>query len=336
MTEYDLRKSTEPALPPATGSMKHLSSAKKRWLVGAKVALFALVLFFVGRALAHRVAAVSWSTIQFKYGAFLFAVLVQTASMSMGPIVYRLLLQPLGCSPSWAAVFSIAWIARAGKYLPGKVAPAVGTVLMLRREGVPVVAATSVTLLYQVLTLIIVMLTAIPLTLWPPVRDALPASGLWFFLLIPVCFASLHPKVLFPAANFLLGRLGMPTLNASHRMRDYIFPLVVMGIGQLMAGVTLWLILQSVAPVPVRWLPVCIGGIAVAGGAGMLAPFAPAGLGVREGILLVILDRIVDPSHAAVAVLLSRLLQTLVEVVMAAVGAAMLQFRKRATEPSEA
>lgn len=301
--------------------------------MAAKLVLFGLVLFFVGRALVNRVGAISWNTIHFLPGTFLLAVLVQLASMSMGPIVYRQLLQPMGPPPRWSAIFAISWIARAGKYLPGKVAPAVGTVWMFRREGVSVPAATSATLLYQGLSLIIIMITAIPITLWQPVREILPASGLWFLLLIPAALAGLHPKVFFPVANFILRKLRMPTLSASHRMRDYVAPLAVMGIGQIMAGVTLWLILQSMTPVPLRWLPVCICGIALAGGAGMLALFAPAGLGVREGVLLVILDRMIDPSHAAVAVLVSRLLQTLAEILMAGIGMVMLRMTSCARDP---
>ncbi len=319
---------TPPAAPRAP-----LSPAAKRGLMAAKLVLFGLVLFFVGRALVSRVGAISWDTIHFLPGTFVLAVLVQLASMSMGPIVYRQLLQPMGPPPRWSAIFAISWVARAGKYLPGKVAPAVGTVWMFRREGVSVPAATSATLLYQGLSLIIIMITAIPITLWQPVREILPASGLWFLLLIPAALAGLHPRVFFPLANFILRKLRQPPLTVSHRMRDYLAPLAVMGIGQIMAGLTLWLILQSMTPVPLRWLPVCICGIALAGGAGMLALFAPAGLGVREGVLLVILDRMIDPSHAAVAVLVSRLLQTLAEILMAGIGMIMLRRMSPAKGP---
>jgi uncharacterized membrane protein YbhN (UPF0104 family) len=326
-------ESAEAVAAAPSAPRKPLSPAAKRGLLVAKLVLFGLVLFFVGRALVSRVGAISWDTIHFLPGAFLLAVLVQFVSMSMGPIVYRQLLKPMGTPPGWVPIFAISWIVRAGKYLPGKVAPAVGTVWMFRREGVSVPVATSATLLYQGLSLVIIMITAIPITLWQPVRAILPASGLWFLLLIPAALAGLHPKVFFPVANFLLGKLRMPALKASHRMRDYVAPLAVMGIGQIMAGVTLWLILQSITPVPLRVLPVCICGIALAGGAGMLALFAPAGLGVREGVLLVILDRLVDPSHAAVAVLVSRLLQSLAEILMAGIGVVMLRMTSRARAP---
>ena len=65
----------------------------------------------------------------------------------------------------------------------------------------------------------------------------------------------------------------------------------------------------------------------------MLALFAPAGLGVREGVLLVILDRMIDPSHAAVAVLVSRLLQSLAEILMAGIGMVMLRMTSRGRDP---
>ena len=48
--------------------------------------------------------------------------------------------------------------------------------------------------------------------------------------------------------------------------------------------------------------------------------FAPAGLGVREGILLAVLTPAISGGPAALLVVLSRLLDTLLDVVLAGAG----------------
>jgi len=63
---------------------------------------------------------------------------------------------------------------------------------------------------------------------------------------------------------------------------------------------------------------------------GYLAPFAPGGLGVREAVFQATLVLIVH-EQAAIAVITMRLIQTLVEVLMAAAGALLM---RRAAEPA--
>jgi len=63
----------------------------------------------------------------------------------------------------------------------------------------------------------------------------------------------------------------------------------------------------------------------MAGVAGLLAIFAPAGLGVREGVLMIILPGVIGTEAAIVVSLASRIWFTAAELICAGVGWVVLR-----------
>ena len=145
-------------------------------------------------------------------------------------------------------------------------------------------------------------------------------AWLWCIVLLAVGVSVLHPRVFSAVGNFVLRRLGLTVQLAPFRLRDYLRPLGVILVGQVLAGLGLWLMVRSVADVSPGWIAVCTAASGLAGSLGFLAVFAPGGLGVREGILFVILGRFLRPGDAAVVVIVARLVLTAVELIMAGAG----------------
>jgi len=73
---------------------------------------------------------------------------------------------------------------------------------------------------------------------------------------------------------------------------------------------------------PLAWehFPAVVALFLFAQVAGLVAVFAPAGIGVREGVLLIGLQPLVGPGPAIVITAAARLWQTALELLMAAVG----------------
>jgi uncharacterized membrane protein YbhN (UPF0104 family) len=73
---------------------------------------------------------------------------------------------------------------------------------------------------------------------------------------------------------------------------------------------------------PATWLTLaqCVGGYALAWVAGFLFILAPAGVGVREIVLAATLAGTVDSGAVVAIVLLSRVLLTAVDLVLAGIG----------------
>jgi uncharacterized membrane protein YbhN (UPF0104 family) len=145
---------------------------------------------------------------------------------------------------------------------------------------------------------------------------ALPADGQlgswrWAFLLLVVGLAALHPAVLnrLVAAGSRLLRRSAPETALS-------LPGVAAAVGWTVlewvaAGVMLAALLSGFRD-PVS-LPLAVGAFALAWAVGFVVVVVPAGAGVREGVLLVLLSGSVGHSTALAAALGTRLLMTLAD-----------------------
>ena len=93
---------------------------------------------------------------------------------------------------------------------------------------------------------------------------------------------------------------------------EFVLPRIVNGIGFV-------LIAQTVSDItPAQWLP--FGATyALAGAVGILAILVPSGLGVREAVIVLVLSQYIPAPEAIVISLLSRLLATIGDAVVAAI-----------------
>ena len=80
------------------------------------------------------------------------------------------------------------------------------------------------------------------------------------------------------------------------------------------------LIIFSIVELPASVLPILVGIFCLANVVGFLTLFAPAGIGVREGILLLVLGPLVGAGMASVIAILARLIQTVADIFSAVFG----------------
>jgi len=295
--------------------------------------LFAVICLFVVRALVERFAAISWSEMRFQPLFVAAAIGCALATRVLSVVSYRLLCSCFSTPPRWAAMAVVTWLPPIGKYVPGKFASVAGAVWMLRRFGISAPVAASMVVLLNGLMVATGLVVAIPLTLWQPVYQALPMAWLWCAVLLAGGAACLHPRVFGAVVGRLLRLFKHEFYAGRLSLRGYAGPLVVMFVNWALNGASLWLIARAVTDVSIGWLPLCIAAGALAQTLGFLAFFAPVGLGVREIILLTILEPAVGASAALIAVAM-RLLQILVDVVVAVVGFFMHRSLRRGTVPT--
>ena len=93
----------------------------------------------------------------------------------------------------------------------------------------------------------------------------------------------------------------------------------------LLLGTSFWLCARGLIAVPVSDLALYIGVFAVAWLAGLLAIYAPGGLGVREAVLVALLHGRIGAGDALVLAAASRLMLILVDVLLAGASTAALR-----------
>lgn len=207
---------------------------------------------------------------------------------------------PVGRRPAARLFF----VSQLGKYLPGSVWPVVAQMRMGRELGIPrqrMGLAFLLTLGLSVLVGMLVGLVALPALLRAEGRGVL--LGL---LVLPALLSLLVPAVV----NSLLARglrlLRRPPLCAPLAGRDIVRAVLWTLAFWVVYGGHAWLLAVGLGADPLRALPVAIGGFAIAFSIGPLLVVLPAGAGVREAVIVVLLAGLLTTPEATAVALTSR------------------------------
>lgn len=130
----------------------------------------------------------------------------------------------------------------------------------------------------------------------------------------PCLFVVGHPKVLNLAlkliSKFTKKDIAPIQLNTLQLLQCTFLNLFTW----FLLGFAFYFFIQAFYPTPFSTAPIIIGALAAAVILGMLSIFAPAGLGVRESVLIVLLVAVLPKEHAIIIALCSRLWFSLCEI----------------------
>lgn len=229
-------------------------------------------------------------------------------------LAWRAVVMAFGYSISVRDASHVVFVSQIGKYLPGGVWPIVAGSQLGARAGIPA-GVTAITLTAQLLVSLIAGSTvaAGAFLAFP----TLAASYGWLVVLaVAVGVMALLPPVLTRIIGFAFRLL---------RRKDSLPPIRALPLSAAIGwsliswacfGVHLWTIVTSLGTFDPGLLPLAISGYALAWVAGFLAIIAPAGAGVREAILALVLTNVVAAGSVLGIVLVSRFGLIIVDVVV--------------------
>jgi uncharacterized membrane protein YbhN (UPF0104 family) len=228
---------------------------------------------------------------------------------------WQALLADLGSSLPTRAGIRVFFLSQLGKYVPGSVWPVLAQMELGRTYRVPrrrSAAAAMVTLALSVAAGAIVTVVALPFG----TADAFRRAG-WLLLVLPVLAVALHPPIFRSLLNRVLRLARRGPLEDSFTRAGELKALGWAVAGWLCLGVQCWAIVRDVGGTEARLFPLSVGAFAAAWTAGFLVVLAPAGLGVREGVLIAFLGGPLGVPKATVVAICSRLLMSLGDAIWA-------------------
>ncbi len=260
---------------------------------------------------------------------FGFAVLFGVASRFMLPFGWMMVLRRLhaGELPMRAAVLAYAhsWL---GRYLPGKALMIVARVTVASRYGI----SASVVALTSIFELVVQMAVSLAAGLIGILtfRGALPLVSRYagfLVLLVPVLCALVSPPVLNGLVARRCRKAGLPPPRAR----------VDLGVVAAMVGLCLtysfcfalysgWMMAAVTEGVFARWWFLW-GALNFARIAGMAVLMAPAGLGVREAVLVLLLSLYLPKEAVLSGVLVMRAGDMLADLLFVAVASLVARRR---------
>lgn len=288
-----------------------------RGLVG--FAAIAAIFFFLGRSLASDWSELRAEEVDLRLWWLALAFVPGAAAILVMAYGWRTIVGFLtGGHPSLhrlPQIFVYSWL---GRYVPGKVAYVVGRFYLGRQVGVtaPVLIGSMA---YENILLLVAALAFAAVTIMPSLVVA--SESLLPYVALPLIAAGgvavLHPRLLgwgLALAQRVTGRgIGVQRLLAPGQMAR------VMGIFAVtftLNGLGLYLLIISLTSYSVGYLPLVMGAFALAGVIGIVSVFAPAGLGVREGILVAVLQTTMPVEMAALVSLVARVWAVAVDLLV--------------------
>jgi hypothetical protein len=271
-----------------------------------------LLLFLVGRSIVRQWHDVRIDQWQWHAEWLLASLIVGWSDFFLINQLWRWVLvtithQRLGV---WRAYF-ISAISNLGKYLPGRVWAFVSMFYLLRRDGFNVADAVASTVLHQAFT-VVSGAVFILVVLGPQVFGPMPIVSV--ALGLGLCVLVLYPPLFTWAINLGLRLMRRDPIVVHYPPSRGIVLFVMYIVGWIMYGATTWLMLRGLGLDSGPFWPV-VAAFVAGYLLGFLAIFAPGGLGVREGVLTVLLTPHFGSGLAATIAVVSRIWMTLLEVI---------------------
>jgi hypothetical protein len=296
-----------------------------QWLVGLAIVAFA------ARSLVRNWADLRSQPLAWRVepGWLVLSALVVWLMYALLIVAWRTMLAGWGQRlDGWTAA-RIWTVSSLGKYLPGKVWAVAGMALMSQRAGIAPWAATGSAVVLQVLAIGSGAAVA-GLTGRKVIEAAHPGAGTALVLLVAAAVAGVL-LLLWPPFLRRLLRLAAPDAEArgAPPAVGIVFGIVANIVAWLGYGVALWLLARGLLPSAGLGLGLAIAVFTASYLAGFLALFAPGGLGVREGLFILMLQGPLGIGAATALALASRVLLTITELGAAVPFLVLPQWRAR-------
>ena len=240
---------------------------------------------------------------------FVFSYFIQIWAWYLITLKLKIALSPSETLKTWL-------YSQLGKYLPGKIWLLLGRFYYYESRGKSK-KSISVALYFEMVTVIVaaglIFLAALIFhrEIW--LFYFWRQSG-WLGLLFLLGFVSLHPRVLQKILNWILVQFKREPVSLSVSYSDILWILFICIVSWVVGGVGFYLFVDSVYPVAPQYILFLTGALAISSTLGLIAIFAPSGLGVREGALVYLLSSIMPTPVAVIISILTRIWMTLIEI----------------------
>jgi len=308
------------AAPPTTWK-RHL------WRIVQVVGCAAVAWFIVRYVLRH------WETLSSARPSGDWAMLgigmgVVLVANGLTVILFRFFMAHNGLALTLAESWELYSLPQLGKYLPGKFASVAASSYLLKKKGLSLPHGLATATVFTAAAMLGMSLMAVLcLPAWAGQTGlgwaiAFAAAAL---LAVPAACSSLWWRLL----NNLLRRCGRPELAAYPRPSAMGILILGLTLRWGIAAIGFFLAARFLEQVPWGLAPRIVAALSVSYVAGLAAAFAPAGLGVREALLILMIQGALGPGFSTLFAALTRLMTVAVDLTLFGVALVIGRHWKR-------
>jgi uncharacterized membrane protein YbhN (UPF0104 family) len=301
-----------PRPPGGTGERPSRLRSVIGWLaVGA-------IFFFIARSLVRNWDQLAAADLHFDIWLLLGSFVLLGLWMVAQAAIWHLLTVSNGAHIPLPKAMAAWFYSQLGKYVPGKVFLYLGRVHLYTREGRgagPITVAFGVEFVGNLAAAVLTVLLAAITSEVPALDDYR-----WLLLIALVAFLiALHPRFMGWAIKLAARALRRQPFQIDLSYRQILGYVFLYFVNWLLFGVALYVFIRSFYSLELSSILYLSGAFSLSSVIGILALFAPSGLGVREGILAIFLNQVMPTSVALVVSVASRLWITVADLAAAGI-----------------
>lgn len=292
--------------------------SKKIFYRIVQIIILLVIFYFLSKSLFTNWVKVRTYHWQLNYPLLVISFLLFVSVYLVLIKIWLSLLKKVGSGLIFWKMFKIWFISNIGKYLPGKIWTVVGMIYLLEKEGVPKRKGLTTSIIGQALSVLSAFILSFILLGYSLYEKIFSRNPVIFSLAILFSIAVLiivaYPKLLEISINLGLSLVKKERINLELRSRDLLLYLVYYIFSWFLFGLAFMVFIQSITQVNWNLYFSLTGAFAFSLTIGFLAVFVPGGLGVREGILVLLLSLYFPLPVATLISIFSRLFISIVEL----------------------
>jgi hypothetical protein len=292
---------------------------RKHWKSWAQAVVLLVAAGFLAALVASQWSALQAYDWQLAPGWAILALVGLELTWLFELDTWRMILAGLGGPLRYRRAAPIWFLSNIVRYIPGNVWQFLGMAELAHEAGVPRLMTLTSIVLHQIIS------TAVGVVL-AACYFALFDAGDWLrtlrplLLIVPFGLLLLQPRILEGALNWLLRKVKRPPIRVLLTWRQIWLLIGRYVIVWVMMGLSFAALVRALTPIDWAAVPYLVATWAAAYVIGYLTLLTPAGLGVREGALALLLFAIMPQGVAAVIAIVARLWMVAGEVLGAGVA----------------
>ncbi len=303
------------------------SDKKKSLLKICKILFLILVAAFLVRFFYRNYDDFRNLDVRINWGVFAVSILFYFAyKLTLASLWHYITIQNQ-CAIRYRDAVSAYLYSILGKYIPGKVFMLLARVPAYKEANVQLRRVTVCFFLENMCTLLgAAFLFLISLFFFP---NELLNDYKWITVgLIVLFFICINPRIVNFFLKYVEKLTKMQDIQLSISYGQMLKIVLLFILNWLVAGVGFYMLTCSIYPLPPSQLLYAAGVFGLSCIIGILAVFAPSGIGVREGIMLVGLGLVMPEEYAMIVSILSRLWMTVAELLLIGIVLVINKLRK--------
>ncbi|MFB0527945.1 MAG: lysylphosphatidylglycerol synthase domain-containing protein [bacterium] len=284
-----------------------------------KISIILSIFYFLGKGLY-----LNWSQIDFKqlhFNVFLFIVSVffLLGFFLMFTFGWKSIFKGIGVSLSFFKGLKIIFYSQLGKYLPGKIWTWAGRIYFCQQLGIPASKTfLSIVLELALTTISGILIFLVAFSISPGFK--INIHPLFLIIVGIISFTIIHPRILTRIINFFLYLIKKEPIKIDLNFSQICFIMGCYLIVWFCFGIAFYFLINSVTFIAPSKIPIITGSFAISNTIGVMALFAPAGLGVREGVLSLLLSNFFPLSLAILLSFLCRIWISVGELIIVGIS----------------